>query len=67
MEVQADVEISPLFLVNVPEPKDATATEDRKPAKIPGLNGPLTVTIEATANWENLGRDPVTKNFFLNE
>ncbi len=65
VEVQADVELSPLFLVNLPAPKDAN--EDKKPKKIPGLNGPLPLTINATANWENLGRDPVTKSFFIAE
>ena len=65
VEVQADVELSPLFLVKLPEPKDAN--DDKKPVKVPGLNGPLPMTINAVANWENLGRDPVTKNFYINE
>lgn len=55
MEVAADVDISPVFLVNIGG------------GKIPGLNCPVSFTIAAEANWENLGRDPVTKVFFLNE
>lgn len=35
--------------------------------KIGGINGPLFFTIEQTAHWENLGRDPSTGNFFVDE
>jgi hypothetical protein len=63
LEVQVDVEISPVFLVRLPESKDNSKTK----GKIPGLNAPVALTMSATANWENLGRDPVTKNYFLNE
>jgi hypothetical protein len=35
--------------------------------RIAGLNGPFSATLEQTSHWENLGRDPVTGVFFLNE
>lgn len=34
---------------------------------VPGLNKSLSLTIEEVAHWENLGRDPVTGEFFVNE
>jgi hypothetical protein len=34
---------------------------------IPGLTRPIPVTFNASHEWENLGRNPVTKSFFLNE
>ncbi len=55
MQVASDVEISPVFLVQM------------LGGKVPGLNCPVTFTIASEANWENLGRDPVTKVFFVNE
>jgi hypothetical protein len=55
MEVAADVDISPVFLISF------------MGGKVPGLNCPVSFTISSEANWENLGRDPVTKVFFVNE
>lgn len=55
IQVAADVEISPVFLVR------AGGTQ------IPGLTAAVPFTIISEANWENLGRDPVTKVFFVNE
>ncbi len=55
MQVAADVDIAPVFMVQV------------LTGKVPGLNCPVPFTIAAEANWENLGRDPVTKVFFVNE
>ncbi len=34
---------------------------------IPGLTIPVPITIRASRTWENLGRNPVTRKFFLNE
>ncbi|HEY9869369.1 MAG TPA: hypothetical protein V6D08_09405 [Candidatus Obscuribacterales bacterium] len=34
---------------------------------VPGLTSPMPVTIVTSAAWENLGRDPETKEFYLNE
>jgi hypothetical protein len=54
LEVVAAVEISPACLINT-EPK------------IMGLSKPVPITLRADSPWENLGRNPVTKAFFLNE
>jgi len=55
LELFATVEISPLLLINLGE------------KKIPGLNAPFTVTMTSSSNWENLGRNPNTNEFFMNE
>jgi hypothetical protein len=34
---------------------------------VPGVTGPLKVTLKASSCWENLGCDPITKDFFINE
>jgi hypothetical protein len=34
---------------------------------IPGLTAPFPVTISMLSAWENLGRDPETQEFYLNE
>lgn len=55
LELFATVEISPLLLINLGE------------KKIPGLNAPFLVTMTSSSNWENLGRNPNTNEFFMNE
>lgn len=55
LELFATVEISPLLLINLGE------------KKIPGLNAPFAVTMTSSSNWENLGRNPNTNEFFMNE
>jgi hypothetical protein len=55
VQVSAEVDISPVVLVK------------GLGAKTPGLNCPVSFTIASEANWENLGCDPVTKVFFVNE
>jgi len=55
LELLATVEISPLILINLGE------------KKIPGLNAPFTVTMLSSSHWENLGRNPNTNEFFMNE
>lgn len=55
LELFATMEISPLLLINLGE------------KKIPGLNAPFTVTMTSSSNWENLGRNPNTNEFFMNE
>ncbi len=35
--------------------------------QIPGLNAPIAVTIQKSAHWGNLGKDPSSKEYFLNE
>jgi len=34
---------------------------------IPGVNGPLTMSFAACSTWENMGCDPTTQEFFINE
>ena len=55
LELMATVEISPLIEIKLGE------------KKIPGLNAPFTVTMLSTSHWENLGRNPNTNEFFMNE
>lgn len=55
LEVRADVEISPAILLSGASPK------------IMGLNTPVPFTISSTSPWENMGRNPVTKAYFINE
>jgi len=55
LETTAVVEISPLVLLNGLD----------KP--IPGLTRPFICTIKGKAHWENYGRNPVTKKFYMNE
>jgi hypothetical protein len=37
------------------------------PGKIPGLTVPFSLRLEESSTWENLGRDPNTGEFYLNE
>lgn len=34
---------------------------------IPGLTAPVTFTLEAHSNWENLSQNPATQEFYINE
>lgn len=36
-------------------------------AKIPGITAPFPITLRASHSWENLGRNPETGKFYLNE
>ncbi|HEY9717960.1 MAG TPA: hypothetical protein V6C69_10860 [Trichormus sp.] len=54
LEVRCETEISPAVIVNV-EPK------------ILGLSKPVTFILSADSPWENLGRNPITKQFYVNE
>jgi len=55
LEIQINSLMSPAFLF----PKCGI--------DIPGLNSPVPLLLTASHNWENLGRDPRTHCFFLNE
>ncbi len=55
LQITSDVAISPLFLLSGSK------------VKIPGLTEPFKCTTKALAHWENYGRDPATKRFFMNE
>lgn len=52
LQTQVNVEISPWFC--------------SEPA-IPGMTAPLPVTFTTSVPWENLGCDPATQQFYLNE
>jgi hypothetical protein len=53
LEIIADLEISPLLTL--------------RGVAVPGLTAPAPVTIRAAAHWENLGRDPNTREYYVNE
>lgn len=55
LELFSTLEISPLVVINLGE------------KKIPGLNGPFEFTMTNASHWENLGRNPNTDEFFMNE
>jgi len=55
LELLAEVEVSPLLLINLGE------------KKVPGLNAPFTVKMTSSSHWENLGRNPNTNEFYMNE
>jgi hypothetical protein len=69
IQVSVDCEIQPMFLVRLPGSNDTNdpAHPESNKGKVPGLNGPVPLTVTASASWENLGRNPVSKNFYLNE
>ena len=55
LEQNVEAEIAPLILLPLNNPK------------IPGLTAPLTVQLEDSSAWENLGRDAESGEFFINE
>lgn len=55
LELNVDTLISPAILFN------------GNGITVPGLTAPIAFQIGASHEWENLGRDPATKAFFLNE
>jgi hypothetical protein len=54
LELVADVQVSPAIMM------------DFKP-KVMGLSKPVPFELRADSPWENLGKNPITKSFFLNE
>lgn len=55
LHLSVEAEISPLVIVPFGG------------KKIPGLNSAIPTTLAAQAPFENLGRDPVSKEYFVNE
>ncbi len=55
LQLSVDCEISPAILLRGGGPK------------ITGLTEAVPFRISATSPWENLGRNPITKGFFINE
>lgn len=54
LEVVADIEISPAIIM------------DLKP-KVMGLSKPVPFELRSDSPWENMGKNPITKMFYLNE
>ncbi len=52
LELSVDCDLPPLFNFNV---------------GLPGFTEPVTMTIKSRSQWENLGRDPQTSKYFVNE
>ena len=55
LELDAELAMSPVILFPNIGPK------------IPGLNAPIPVHLHSAHEWENLGKDPVTKQFYIAE
>jgi len=55
LDLKVDVDISPFIVLPIPK------------AKVPGLTTPLSFQFNEISVWENLGRDPVSGDFYLNE
>jgi hypothetical protein len=53
--LQTQVDVSPIVTMSV------------FGANIPGITTPFRCAITKAAEWENIGRDPVTGKFFINE
>jgi hypothetical protein len=53
LELVVDMDISPLLVMGG--------------KGIPGLTSPVSMTMRTEAAWENLGRDPETKEYYINE
>jgi hypothetical protein len=55
IELEANLEIHPLI------------TASYRQARIPGLSGPISLRLREVAAWENLSRDPLSGEFFVNQ
>ncbi len=55
LKLQADADVFPLVIAPLPG------------QKVPGLTGPVPSTFVEVSHWENLGRDPTTGEYFVNE
>ena len=54
LEVVADIQVSPAIMMNVNPP-------------VMGLSKAVPFQLHSDSPWENLGKNPVTKAFFINE
>jgi hypothetical protein len=52
MELAVDADIPPLY---------------HGSAGLPGFTAPVTMKLACRSNWENLGRDPATRSYYINE
>lgn len=55
LQLAANCEISPLILINLGG------------QKITGLNAPFNINLISSSHWENLGRNPNTNEYYMNE
>lgn len=55
IELEVDLEIHPLVTASLGQ------------ARIPGLTGPIPLRLQEGAAWENLSRDPLSGEFFVNQ
>lgn len=55
LQYTVTTEISPLFTMSLPW------------KGVPGLTSPASVSFNVITNWENLGRDPNSEEYYLNE
>jgi hypothetical protein len=55
LDLRVDVAIHPLISVSWTN------------VQVPGLTGPIPIRFHEVSAWENLTRDPVTSDFFLNQ
>jgi hypothetical protein len=55
LDLKVFVEIHPLLTVSCWQ------------AKVPGLTGPIPLQFREVAAWENLSRDPLSGEFFVNQ
>jgi hypothetical protein len=55
LKIDVQAFISPAILMNWPGPS------------IPGLTAPIPIRVAASHEWTNLGRDPSTEKYFINE
>ena len=53
MDLVVDIDIPPLY--------------NGGSSGLPGFTSPITMKFESRSNWENLGRNPVSREFYLNE
>jgi hypothetical protein len=52
MELAVDADIPPLY---------------HGSSGLPGFTSPLTLKLACRSNWENMGRDPATRQYYINE
>lgn len=55
LSLTTNADVYPLFTISIPK------------VDIPGLTKPISTQVNAVSTWENLGRDPSTGEFFINE
>ncbi len=52
VELTVDADVAPLYKVK---------------SGLPGFTAPVHISMSGRGNWENLGRNPITKEYYINE